>query len=569
MRELFLRLWDRLPLQFRVLHRQFLLRVIDLEALSIEADIPRFLGQFAGILIMISLLKCLGTLWFPPPPSMALVVEHGQIENMLLVIGLIVVLTWDATFPDRRDVMVLAPLPVKARTILLARIAASATLLGIAIAALNFASSFSYALVFGRSTVRFFIAYWFTMTAGAALIYGSVLTMQGITALLLPRRMYLRLSAILQLAAYVLVLATYFLPGVSLWGDIAQPRNHWMAWAPSIWLLALLNQLNGSLPPEAAWLAWRGWMALGAAVAGAFAALAMCYLRTMKKTVEEPDLVPGAGGFHWAPRLGGSLQSAILLFCLRSITRSRQHRVALAFYWSLVFAIGLAWLRRDVSTPPEPITLDLLMPSYLMMSFAVLGLRGVFSLPISLNANWVLRLTQLRPTEKYLGATRSAMLLFGAVPVWLTCAALSLHFRPWQQVAEHLLFLALLGCVLVELSLIRFDKVPFTCSYLPGKTNMQVLFWGFALVSLIFAFLLATYEEIALKSLGSFIALTITAVGAIVALRVVNSVHARSAELYFEEVQPEIITSLGLMFIPQEELPAAEILAAPEKLRKS
>jgi hypothetical protein len=305
MRELFLRLWDRLPLQFRVLHRQFLLRVIDLEALSIEADIPRFLGQFAGILIMISLLKCLGTLWFPPPPSMALVVEHGQIENMLLVIGLIVVLTWDATFPDRRDVMVLAPLPVKARTILLARIAASATLLGIAIAALNFASSFSYALVFGRSTVRFFIAYWFTMTAGAALIYGSVLTMQGITALLLPRRMYLRLSAILQLAAYVLVLATYFLPGVSLWGDIAQPRNHWMAWAPSIWLLALLNQLNGSLPPEAAWLAWRGWMALGAAVAGAFAALAMCYLRTMKKTVEEPDLVPGAGGFHWAPRLGG------------------------------------------------------------------------------------------------------------------------------------------------------------------------------------------------------------------------------------------------------------------------
>jgi hypothetical protein len=33
------------------------LRVIDLEALSIQADVVRFLGQFAGVLIMISLLS--------------------------------------------------------------------------------------------------------------------------------------------------------------------------------------------------------------------------------------------------------------------------------------------------------------------------------------------------------------------------------------------------------------------------------------------------------------------------------------------------------------------------------
>jgi hypothetical protein len=39
---IFDRISARLSLQFKVLHRQFLLRVIDLEALSIEADIPRF-----------------------------------------------------------------------------------------------------------------------------------------------------------------------------------------------------------------------------------------------------------------------------------------------------------------------------------------------------------------------------------------------------------------------------------------------------------------------------------------------------------------------------------------------
>ena len=67
------KLFDRLPLQFRVLVRQFLLRVIDLESLSIEADIPRFLGQFAGVLIFFSLAQAIAALWMssigPPPTS--------------------------------------------------------------------------------------------------------------------------------------------------------------------------------------------------------------------------------------------------------------------------------------------------------------------------------------------------------------------------------------------------------------------------------------------------------------------------------------------------------------------
>ena len=139
----------RLPLRYRVLHRQFLLRVIDLEALSIEADIPRFLGQFAGVLMMISLMQALGTLMFPPPPELHWHVEQSAVSNMMLVIGLVAVLTWDNTFPDRRDAMILGPLPVKPGTILLAKITASASLLGVAILALNFASSGSRSLVFG------------------------------------------------------------------------------------------------------------------------------------------------------------------------------------------------------------------------------------------------------------------------------------------------------------------------------------------------------------------------------------------------------------------------------------
>jgi hypothetical protein len=117
------------PLQFRILYRQFLLRVIDLEALSVQADIPRFLGQFASVLILISLSSALGLLMshdaMTATPESALTFawrgEQALISGMMLVAGLLAVVSWDSTFPDRRDVMVLSPLPIAPRTILFPR----------------------------------------------------------------------------------------------------------------------------------------------------------------------------------------------------------------------------------------------------------------------------------------------------------------------------------------------------------------------------------------------------------------------------------------------------------------
>lgn len=555
-----------LPLEFRVLHQQFLLRVVDLEALSIEADIPRFLGQFAGILIMISLIHGIGVLFFPPPPTLAWSYEQARMSDVMLVVGLCSVLMWDTTFPDKRDVMVLAPLPVHPRTILFAKIAASGTVLGIAVIALNCASSMGQSVVFGAPAggligmTRFFVAYWFSMIAAASFLYGAVLTIQGLTALALPRRMFLRVSAILQLAAFGFFLSMRFLqPELTTYAETVSPDHHWLlAASPTFWFSALLNYLNGSLPSDLLWLAQRAWIGLGIVAVGATTSLLLCYLRTMKKTVEDPDLVPGTGGFHWIPRLGNSLQTAIVVFCLRSIARSRQHRVALAFYWSVVFAITLSWIRHEALNSPEPIDMDIITSTFMMMMFAVLGLRGVFSLPISLNANWMLRITQLRPTQDYIAATRRALLLFGVVPIWVISAALALHFRPWPQVAEHLVFLALLGGVLVEFSLIKFDKVPFTCSYLPGKTNVQVVFWGFAFVLLMLGIMLGGYELDSLSHPSEYLRLVSVFVAVIFAVWVVNRIHARSAVLYFEELPPELITRLGLIFVPPPQSPSPD-----------
>lgn len=66
-----------------------------------------------------------------------MVAQHFLIATTMLVVGLFAILSWDATYPDQRDVLVLAPLPVRARTMFLAKVAAVATSLGLTIVLLH------------------------------------------------------------------------------------------------------------------------------------------------------------------------------------------------------------------------------------------------------------------------------------------------------------------------------------------------------------------------------------------------------------------------------------------------
>jgi hypothetical protein len=481
--------------------------------------------------------------------------EQFSIATMMLVIGLITVVGWDATFPDRRDVMVLSPLPVAPHTILFAKLSASGALLGLAIFALNCVSGIVWPVLLGMryggspGFFRFCAAWWFTMIAASVFLYCTVLTVQGFIALVFPRRIFLRLSAILQLGAFGLFLGVYFMqPTIKSLAAITAHENQWvLAWSPSFWFFALFNQLNGSLPSELAWLASRAWIGLAASVGGAVASLVLCYLRTMKRTVEEPDLVPAARGRHWAPRIDSPLQSAIVLFSLRSLIRSRQHRVAFAFFMAIVFAIAFSVLRGELSAAvPGPLTPEFIIPTFMMMVLAVLVLRCAFSLPISLTANWVLRTTQLCPSQRYIAATRWSLLVLAVVPVWLLTAFLSLFLRPFHQVLGHLAVLAVLGYILVEISLIGFYKVPFTCSYLPGKTNIQVIFWGFLIFATSVAIPFALSEWNALQDLFQFTHLVAILAATAAGLWVFNRHRAKSAVLYFEELPDELIMSLGI-----------------------
>jgi hypothetical protein len=140
-------------LQFRVLYRQFLLRVVDLELLSAQGDPTKLLGQFATVLLTFSAVVSIPWIFaglggvHRMSPESAWTLEHFLIATTMVVVGLFSVLSWDSAFPDRRDVLILAPLPVRARTLFLAKLAALGAGLSISMFALNGLTGLLYPLL--------------------------------------------------------------------------------------------------------------------------------------------------------------------------------------------------------------------------------------------------------------------------------------------------------------------------------------------------------------------------------------------------------------------------------------
>ena len=162
----------------------------------------------------------------------------------------------------------------------------------------------------------------------------------------------------------------------------------------------------------------------------------------------------------------------------------------LAFYLGIGFALTLFLLKAPAMKPQLPdapatdpwraANTPLLAVSIMMMALALVGTRVVFALPLDLRANWIFRITGVRSGPKILAASRRSLLLLSVAPVWLATAVLCLRLWPWRQAAGHLLLLALLGMLGADLCLFSFRKIPFTCSYLPGKSQVHMVFLGAA-----------------------------------------------------------------------------------------
>jgi hypothetical protein len=499
--------------------------------------------------------------------------EHSLIATAMLAVGLFAVLSWDSAFPDRRDILVLAPLPVRPSTIFLAKVASLAAALSLTVISFGAApglvlpvalappSASPLDMLLSFDLYRTFAAYWITMLAAGTFILCCVLTVQGIAAQL-PRQLFLRISAFLQMAAFCLFLGGYLLqPSLaSPEALLAVQNQRLLAWLPSYWFLGLFQELNGSLSgaarPALISLASRAWIGLALTVTGAGTAFLLSYLLTLRRIVEEPDIVPGSRRLSRLPRVGNSLETAVVQFSIRTLFRSSQHRVILSFYSGIGAAIVILFLKTSfartlsaasASDTWHQVSLPLLASSFVLMCFWIVGVRAVFGIPLGLQSNWIFRISELRGTAEYLRATRRATYVLALAPVWIASAVLFLSLWPWRPAAEHLVVLGLLGIILVELCLHGLHKIPFTCSYLPGKSNLHITFCLWLMLGLNLTYLSADFERRALSDPGRFASiLALLCIGVIAAWWRTARANLEHTELQFEDELPPLISSLGL-----------------------
>src|SRR5579872_2152103 len=191
--------------------------MVDLELLSSHGDLQKLLGQCGALLAALSFV--MAVLMVPryaasrlSPQALAIAAwgdEEFLISTTMAVAGLFAVVAWNAVLPDRRDSLVLGPLPIRMRTILAAKTTAMLTGLGVTIFAANVFTGISFP-PFGAGA-RASMAYWITMAATGLFVFGGLLAVQGVAAHLLSYRLFLRASGVLQLVAFFAILSLYFL----------------------------------------------------------------------------------------------------------------------------------------------------------------------------------------------------------------------------------------------------------------------------------------------------------------------------------------------------------------------
>ena len=253
--------------QFRVLYRGFLLRFLDIELLSANGDITGLLSQIAALLAAMSfvlmVLKVPQYFFATKRLTYSEILIAGwtdqefMISTTMAVVGLFTVLMWDSLFPDRRDCLVLAPLPVRMRTIFAAKVTAMAAALGLTLVSVNAFSGVFYPFLVipeGASylgLIRSFAAFWITMLAASVFLFCALLALQGLAMHLLPYASFLHASSYLQMLAFFTIVSVYFLmpPLANQKGLTAPESQHCCeSFRPSGFSASIRNSMDPYIP---------------------------------------------------------------------------------------------------------------------------------------------------------------------------------------------------------------------------------------------------------------------------------------------------------------------------------
>ena len=432
--------------------------------------------------------------------------EYFFVVLSMFVTGVATLWRWDSLFLDRRDYMNLVPLPVSLGNIFWANFCAIVALAGCFTIVVNSVSVvlFPAAVVGSQDSiwllVRFAAGHGVAVFMASAFSFWFVFAVAGLLLALLPPAMFRRISLVARFAIAIFLLV--MLGSVFTVSQFVSDASYYrVALLPPFSFLGLARTVWGrGAEPLVADMTKASFASLGVAIFVALLAYALSFRRAFISIPETPDAGP-------LPRtkirfsLPASLSTAFLTppqracykFIAKTLLRSEEHlRVLMGF-----MAVGLVAAANVLASPHgftsllsgNTPSLEFLSVPLILSYCLVIGIRFAFEMPVDLRANWIFRISLEHRWTEARQVSRRVLLVFSLSWLAPACFLLTLIFWGWVAALLHTAVFILCTIALVELSLFKFRKIPFTCVYPPFKSHSGVI----ALAYLFGFFVFTTY----------------------------------------------------------------------------
>jgi hypothetical protein len=468
-----------------------------------------------GVMVSLLLFEKFGSLirWMRgdgvfDPFSATIPDEYFFIVLSMVVTGAAAIWRWDALFLDRRDYTNIVPLPVSLRRIFLGNLAAILLLAAALTLDVNAASFvlFPVAVVGSQDSLSLFLRFGaghaVTVVLASVFSFFAVFAVIGLLMAMLPYALFRRISLYVRFLValcFLALLATSFsVP--SFLSETGRGTTNAIRALPPVWFLGVCQTLWGrGADPFFASMARTALLALGISLIVATLSYALSFRRSFIRIPETAEVGPlPRSQFHLLPVgffdravLRDPPQRACFHFITRTLMRSEAHlQIASAFV-----AMGLVVGAQSIASafhanataslryPSE----DLVPIPYILSFCIILGIRLAFEIPSDLRANWVFALwidsdaLQTRPVA------RKVLLTFSLVPLVPLCFASSAILWGFSAAILHTAIFTVCTIAFIELLLLRFRKIPFTCSYPQFQSHSALIF-----VAYLFGFVVFT-----------------------------------------------------------------------------
>jgi hypothetical protein len=421
--------------------------------------------------------------------------EYFYIVLSLVVSGAAALWRWDAIFLDRRDYMNLVPLPLSLRAIFFANLCAILSLTALLTIVANGASLVLFPIAVVGSQGSFSLFLRFAAGHAAAVFLASVFSfftvfaVVGLLMALLPPLAFRRVSVsirFLGIIGLLTLLATSF--AVPDWlKSLSIANAHRAAVLPPISFFGIARTVWGRGDDSFSISMTRGAViATGFVLLTAIIAYTISFRRSFTRIPETIDAAPMPRILHsfspLAPihklTLRSASRRACYQFVAKTMLRSERHlqivlsSVGVGLMASAEVLTSVPHHRSFWTSSAPPV--EFLSIPFALSYCIVVGIRLAFEMPLDLRANWIFKYW-LDPSQDDARAVARRVLLGFSIS-WLGAAIfiVTLVFWGWIVALLHTFIWMACTIVLVEVLVIRFRKIPFTCPY-PSFQNHSPL----------------------------------------------------------------------------------------------